>query len=117
MRKGWEQLEIRESNFMNDAQGQLLLGKEFKSYITVFVGDMDPNDIGIELVYARQNAKGRYVKEGVYTFEFEKIENGVATYSSTIVPNTTGAYQIAGRIFAKSDKLPHRQDFELVRWL
>ncbi len=117
MRKGWEQLEIRESNFMNDAQGQLLLGKEFKSYVSVFVGDMDPNDIGFELVYARQNAKGRYVKEGVYTFDFEKIENGVATYSSTIVPNTTGAYQIAGRIFAKSDKLPHRQDFELVRWL
>ena len=68
-------------------------------------------------LYARQNAKGRYVKEGVYTFEFDKLEDGVATYKATILPNTTGAYQIAGRSFAKSDKLPHRQDFELVKWL
>ena len=117
MRNGWEQLQVRQTNFMNDAQGQLLLGKELISTISIFVGDMDPNDIGVELLYARQNAKGRYVKEGVYTFEFDKLEDGVATYKATILPNTTGAYQIAGRIFAKSDKLPHRQDFELVKWL
>ncbi len=117
MRKGWEQLEIRETSFMDDAQGQLLLGKEFKSYVKVFVGDMNPKDIGFELVYARQNAKERYIKEGVFPFEFSKIEDGVATYTANILPNSTGAYQIAGRIFAKSDKLPHRQDFELVKWL
>lgn len=117
MRLGWEHLEVREDNFINNAQGQLLLGKEFNSTISIFVGDIDPNDIGVELLYARQNSKGKYVKEGVYTYQFESEKDGVATYKATILPTATGAYQVAARVFAKSEKLPHRQDFELVRWL
>ena len=57
------------------------------------------------------------MKEGQFSFEFDSFEDGVATYKANILPTSTGAYQIAGRIFAKSDKLPHRQDFELVKWL
>ena len=37
--------------------------------------------------------------------------------AASINPDRSGLYQVAGRIYAKNAKLPHRQDFELVRWL
>jgi len=34
-----------------------------------------------------------------------------------VMPATTGAYQVGLRIFAKHPLLPHRQDFECVKWI
>ena len=34
-----------------------------------------------------------------------------------IVPDRSGQFSIAGRFYAKNPELPHRQDFDLVRWL
>jgi glycogen phosphorylase/synthase len=117
IRRGWEHIEVVEFNRPTDNSEMLLLGKESHSWIKLFVGDINPEDIGVELVYSQQNAKGRYVKKGSCTYEFKEINEGVATYSVNILPTSTGVYQVAARIFAKNSLLPHRQDFELVKWL
>ena len=51
--------------------------------------------------------------------EYEVVEcnAGVARYRASILPERTGMYQVATRMYAKNPLLPHRQDFELVRWL
>ena len=36
---------------------------------------------------------------------------------SEVLPEISGTYETAVRIFAKNPDLPHRQDFELVKWL
>ena len=117
MRRGWEHIEVVEYTRPADDNDMLLLGKESHSSIKLFVGDVNPNDIGVEIIYSQQDAKGRYVKKGSFTYDFKEIKEGIATYSVNILPNTTGVYQVAARIFAKNSLLPHRQDFELVRWL
>ena len=38
-------------------------------------------------------------------------------YDNRIGCDAADSDQVAGRIYAKNSKLPHRQDFELVRWL
>jgi phosphorylase/glycogen(starch) synthase len=45
------------------------------------------------------------------------FEDGVATYRASVLPDRTGMYEVATRIYAKHPLLPHRQDFELVKWL
>ena len=53
------------------------------------------------------------------TCEFKVVEfaDGTARYQAAIVPDKTGMYQVAIRMFAKNPLMPHRQDFELVKWL
>ena len=46
-----------------------------------------------------------------------KFVDGVATYTLDLMPDKTGAYQVGLRAFAKNALLPHRQDFECVKWL
>ncbi|MBR1435269.1 MAG: hypothetical protein IJ584_09175, partial [Bacteroidales bacterium] len=50
-------------------------------------------------------------------FKVVEFKDGVAKYEASILPERTGMYQVATRIYAKNPKLPHRQDFGLVRWL
>ena len=44
-------------------------------------------------------------------------DDGVAKYEVNVLPEKTGAYQVGARVFAKNAHLPHRQDFECVKWL
>jgi hypothetical protein len=55
----------------------------------------------------------------VKTIDFEFIEyvSGAAKYRCSIMADTAGAFSLAGRLYAKNPKLPHRQDFDLVKWL
>jgi hypothetical protein len=46
-----------------------------------------------------------------------KFEKGEATYTVDFLPEKTGAYEVCTRVFAKNALLPHRQDFEWVKWL
>lgn len=117
MRRDWAAIEVLSFLKPSDSQEQLLLGKETLSQIQLSLGDIDPEDIGLELVYAQQDVRGKYHVSETYPFEFKDIKDGVATYTSSVIPNITGVYQVAGRMYAKNKLLPHRQDFELVRWL
>ena len=117
LRREWENISIVSFTKPDNAKESLVFGKEYKSELVVSLGDIDPEDIGVELVLAEQNAKGEYkIKE---TYEFKVVDNkdGLVTYQAYILPDIAGAYHVAGRMYAKNEKLPHRQDFELVKWL
>ncbi|MDE5890074.1 MAG: hypothetical protein K2H10_03560, partial [Bacteroidales bacterium] len=95
----------------------IALGKEFDAEVVLSIGDLSPEDIGVEMLFATADSKGKlHIQE---KFEFLPVENndGVATYRAAILPETTGLYQVAARIYAKNPMMPHRQDLELVRWL
>ena len=46
-----------------------------------------------------------------------EFKDGVAKYEVNVLPEKTGAYEVCCRVFAKNALLPHRQDFECVKWL
>ena len=81
------------------------------------MGDLQPDDVGVEYLFATSDNKGQlHIQE---RFEFVPVESndGTVRYQASLLPQTTGMYQVAARIYAKNPLLPHRQDFELVRWL
>ena len=81
------------------------------------IGDLDPEDIGAEILLTEVNAKGEHHIVGVYPFKLKSSDVGVASYSAEVMPELSGTYETAARIFATNPDLPHRQDFELVKWL
>ncbi|MCR5547860.1 MAG: alpha-glucan family phosphorylase [Bacteroidales bacterium] len=85
--------------------------------VSLDLGRLHPEDIGVEMVTCTADKKGRLHIQGVNEYKLENYENGVATYKVELVPERTGMYQVGTRIFPKHPDLPHRQDFPLVKWL
>ena len=79
---------------------------------------LSPDDIGVELVLAVSDKKGRlHIRE---TFDYthgEPSADGTVTYSAQILPDKTGMYQTGIRFYPRNAALPNRQDFPLVKWL
>ena len=50
-------------------------------------------------------------------FDLEHIEDKRATFRLNFVPNDPGVFDSGIRIYAKNNELPHRMDFNLVRWV
>ena len=117
IRNSWQHIEIKDYVRPTDSNDQPMLGKERVFRLELFIGDINPEDIGVELVWAEQDRKGVYHVRQCFTFVYESGEDGTARYVCRLIPTATGVYYLTVRVFAKNDLLPHRQDMELVRWL
>ena len=117
IRNSWPHIEVRDFVSSNDTNAQPMLGQVQTHSIELFIGDINPNDIGVELVLSEQDKKGRYHVRQCYTFDYVSGGNGLAKYVCQMIPTSTGAYYLATRIFAKNPLLAHRQEIELVKWL
>ena len=93
------------------------IGHPFEGEVILNIGDLNPEEIGVEAIFATYGKKGRLNIQEKYDFTPGEAVDGRATYKASINPDRSGLYMVAGRIYAKNAKLPHRQDFELVRWL
>jgi len=117
MRREWEHVNLISFSKPDNVREALELGKEYVGEMKIAIGDCDPDDIGAEIILATQDKKGAFHIAAKYDFEFESQEDDVATYKCRIVPQMAGSYQVAARMYATNKLLPHRQDFELVKWL
>lgn len=117
IRQSWSHIEVKNYTRLSDSKGQPMLGQERTICMELFIGDINPDDIGVELVWTEQDKRGQYNFAGCRTFELESAFEGTAKYVCHFILNTTGAFYETVRVFAKNDLLPHRQDMDLVRWL
>ncbi|MCL2098162.1 MAG: alpha-glucan family phosphorylase [Bacteroidales bacterium] len=113
----WEHIEMLSFEQSDNARDLFALGKEVEAKIILLIGELDPNDVGVEFVIAEQEKNETYRIKSKSEFILVSHVNGQATYKVKIVPDIPGMFYFAARIFAKNPKLPHRQDFALVKWL
>ena len=117
MRREWNSIEIIQNMRSEALATPMVLGQERFSKIVVNLGDVDPEDIGFEVVIAEQDVRGNHHIREIHEYQLAECKDGIATYQVNVTPESTGSCEIASRMYAKNDKLPHRQDFELVKWL
>ena len=117
MRREWQNVGLVSVTKPDSSHDDFLLGREFKSEVVLNIGDLNPDEIGVELLFATSDSKGKLHIRMVCTYEPVECSDGVVKYQAALLPDTAGLYQVAARIYAKNPLLPHRQDFELVRWL
>ena len=116
VRREWENVQL-----VSRAEGQaaydLTLSKQFHTEVVLQLGDLKPEDVGVEAIFAQTDVHGKLHIVDVKEFEVVEFNDGVAKYEVNVLPEKTGAYQVGARVFAKNALLPHRQDFECVKWL
>ena len=115
--RGWESIEVRSVNIPDSSQKPLSLGESFKAEITLDLNELSGTDIGIEVLFGKKI--NDEVKEPIFieAMTMASAENNMVTFACDIPFKQAGVYDYAFRLFPKSPLLPHRQDFNLVKWI
>lgn len=117
MRREWPNVSVVSVVKPDGSYDYVSLGKEFKAEVVLNISDLHPDDIGVEMLFATSDNKGKLHIQEKYEFAPVDYRDETARYQASVMPERAGLYQVAVRIYAKNPLLPHRQDFELVRWL
>jgi phosphorylase/glycogen(starch) synthase len=112
----WQNLEV-VSHTQPEASYTLSSGALMHSEVVLNLGDILPEEIGVEVLFVTSDRKGRLHIQEKCEFSLVECNDGVAKFQASILPERTGMYQVATRIYPKNALLPHRQDFALVKWL
>ena len=111
----WDAISVvSKSSTMNDFTAET--GTEFTVKYVIDEQGLD-DAVGLEVVILKTDAKGEDRIASVHPFKLIGREGNLYTFECDIEPDEAGTYKAAVRMYPKSDKLPHRQDFCYVRWL
>ncbi|MEG1634180.1 MAG: alpha-glucan family phosphorylase [Rikenellaceae bacterium] len=112
-----DSISIVSTHTYDIATDKIIAGAEYNTEVIIDLGRLSTDDIGVELVIAKQVTEGQPVKLGnVIELTLKKVEGKLAYYSTTMSPKLAGSYDVAIRVFAKNKYLQHRMDFALVKW-
>lgn len=117
VRREWNYIEVVEYSKPDNSKFAISLGEKYQSKVVLNTAGLDPNDIGVEMVVAEQLPDESLKIKQIYEFKLLESVDGRATYICELIPDRAGAFVLAGRVYAKNSKLPHRLDFDLVKWL
>ena len=116
VRRSWNDVQVI-SRAEPQASYDISEKNPLHSEIVLNLGDLKPENVGVELVFAQTDIHGQLHIDQVNELQVVDAQDGTARYAVDVMPGTTGAYQVGLRIFAKHPLLPHRQDFECVKWI
>ena len=92
------------------------LGKKYEATIDLYLSELSPEDIGLELVVTSKKENQLKVNQLIQA-ELVSFSGRVASYKLSAATEDAGLFMIALRLYPKHELLPHRQDFPLVKWL
>lgn len=110
----WNDIEIKSINTDRGQNTTIEAGREY--HVTVVVDEKGLDDaVGIECVIVHYED----VKDRIYSvtpLETVSQDGNLYTFKGCMSVNNAGGFKLALRMYPKNNKLPHRQDFCLVRW-
>lgn len=112
----WDSIELVGLNLPNRSKQIIALGKTYSGEVKLEIGELDMNEVGVELIVAEQQ-DGRQVIREKHDFLPVSQNGSIASYHIDVTPDAPGLLMLAIRIYPKNALLPHRQDFALVKWL
>ncbi len=126
----WNSISVVQKNIYNFANDPLPVGQKFRAEIVLDIKDLNPEDVGVELLIAKQHQgeheimmtkefKKQLVKSPVLaTADGEEEEPGQQVkYNCNEKITFSGVYDYGFRIFAQRAGISHRQEFSQVRWI
>lgn len=115
--RGWDSIEVISVSIPDSTKKPLRLGENFVAEIVLNVNELAPVDLGLEVVF------GHKINDEVKKIAFAEemtvagVNGNIVTYFIEIRTEQSGVYDFAFRLYPKNPLLPHRQDFNLVRWI
>ncbi len=114
--RAWESIEVVSVNISNPNKN-LMIGDVFSAEIILNTNELSPTDLGIEVLFgqiADQEATHISYKQEMTLAE---SDDNRARFICEIQSDSAGLFDYAFRVFPKNPLLPHRQDFNLIKWI
>ena len=113
---GWDNITVANLEMPNASEGTLFLGDPFCIHADIQLGNLNPEDVKIELVVvnADNEAAGLFAK---FPFAFVSTNKGISHFECHIDAEYAGMWNLAVRMIPQHPLLPHDMDFNLVKWL
>jgi phosphorylase/glycogen(starch) synthase len=113
----WDDVKILNVQRVELDNEAIFVDKKYLYEVTLNIANLKPEDIGVELVVAKQIEAGEAVNVvATQALEVKNVEGNEVTFSIDYTPARTGSFDVALRVYPKNDRLPHRMDFALVKW-
>ena len=116
IRRYWSDVEV-VSYTQPDSSYTLSDKNMMTAEAVINLGELLPDEIGVEILFTTTDKKGIPHIQEKCELSLVECNDGVARYRAEVLPERTGMYMVATRIYPKHPLLPHRQDFPLVKWL
>ncbi len=118
VKSGWESIEVVSLSYPDIIRESVTLGKSYDGEIVLDLNELSPDDIGVEIVIADLiGVENTPIVSYSQEFVLDKVEDRLAYYKIDITPKRPGVFDFGIRIFPKHSALPHRQDFNYLRWV
>jgi hypothetical protein len=113
----WPGVEVKSLLLPDTANKPLNLGEKFEVELKIFTNGISPEEIGIDLVLGQKVMDEVREIYRLESLDLKNKENGESIYTCTINLTESGVFDYAFRLYPKNNKLPHRLDFPLVKWI
>ena len=111
----WDQVRIVDVQRVKIDKEAVCVGETYHFAVTLDIANLRPEDIGVEMVVARQIVGGESVNVTIQ-LERTQVDGSQVTYTLNYMPDEAGMFDVALRIYPSNPLLPHRMDFALVKW-
>ena len=115
--QNWKNLEVVSVKVPDSSVKPMNLGEKFIAEVVINTNGIYAENIGVDVVFGnKENDVVREIKRTEKMILSGKSKNK-ATYSCAVTLSGSGVYDYAFRIYPVADFLPHKQDFNLVKWV
>jgi starch phosphorylase len=119
MSEHWDNVSIKDVN-IPVAEGELYVGQKIPIGIDVYLGDISPDDVDIELVSGRLNAQEQIVDFAPVVLSQSSTDratqNGVFKFSGEVTLLESGRFGISARVMPRNENLLHAFRPKLISW-
>ena len=113
----WDNVKILGVQRVELDNEAIFVDKKYHYEVTLDMASLRAEDLGVELVVAKQIEAGEPVNVvATKPLEIKSVNGQEVTFSIDYTPARTGSFDVALRVYPKNDRLPHRMDFALVKW-
>lgn len=116
MIRNWEGIEVVDLIMPDPDKQELKLGDLFVAELILNMGDIAPDDVMIEMVSGQKVDDQMVQPQSIRPLRLTKVDGNLAHFVIEVETALAGVFDFAFRITPKNPLLPHRMDFNLVKW-
>ena len=113
----WDNIEVLNYHFEKSDDNVYHSGHEYKADVALDVKNIPKEYVGVEFVITRLKKNGEHEFEARREFDLISCKNGRCLFRTSLIPEKAGTFFYGVRIYPKNKDLPHRQDFDILRWI
>ena len=113
----WDQIEVKNVQITDGITNVLKIGEGYPARVLVDLKGLKPEDVGVEMVITENGKDSSPNLIECLQFDIESVEGTLVTYKLELQLMNAGAFGYAIRMYPKNKELPHRQDFNYLKWI